>query len=189
MRLVTCSFGDCEKPLFNLKRQLCAMHYARLLRNGSPESVRKVYSRGTTEERFHRYFKVEGDCWIWIGGLGNDGYAGIKDGDKRVGAHRWAYEFYIGPIPEGMYLDHFKCGRTDCVNPNHVRPVTPRENVLRSDTSPTALNLAKQFCKRGHPLDEENTYTRPNGNRQCRACNNARMRASNAQKRVMSLSD
>lgn len=82
-------------------------------------------------------------------------------------AHRFAYELHKGPIPKGLEIDHL-CRNTLCVNPNHLEAVTHRENVRRG-TSPTARNAMKSECKRGHPLDEKNTYLDGTG-RKCKKC-------------------
>lgn len=91
-------------------------------------------------------------------------------------AHRFAYEDIVGPILEGLTIDHL-CRVRHCVNPAHLEPVTHLENVRRGNGG---LNqLAKTHCPKGHPYDEENTYrlpSRPSG-RYCRACRRERNRA------------
>lgn len=87
------------------------------------------------------------------------------------------WERINGPVPEGLVLDHFACDNRACVRPDHMRPVTSRENTLRGD-APSAWNLAKTECNNGHEFTPENTYER-GGIRHCRACRNA------AQKRYM----
>jgi DNA-binding CsgD family transcriptional regulator len=73
-------------------------------------------------------------CWVWIRYIDKKGgYAlmgGHKLGDTKL-AHRYFYTLIKGPIPEGLELDHL-CKVRCCVNPNHLEPVTPRENVRRS---------------------------------------------------------
>jgi hypothetical protein len=96
----------------------------------------------------------------------------------RDKSHRWAYEKYVGLIPEGFEPDHL-CRNTLCVNPIHLEPVTHRENVTRG-IGPTAINSQKQFCNRGHPLTPDNlrqgsTY------RECLIC--YRINLSNKQQR------
>jgi hypothetical protein len=84
------------------------------------------------------------------------------------------YELLHGPIPDGLHLDHL-CKNRPCYNPNHLEPVTPRENLLRGNT--LAAKLSKQtHCKNGHPFDVENTILRPNG-RACRECGRQRAKA------------
>lgn len=105
------------------------------------------------------------DCVIWVGGLNQKGYgSGRLRGDRAGGIHRRVYEEFIGPIPDGMLLDHL-CRVRSCINPKHLEPVTPRENAHRGLT-----NAAKKRCKRGHPFDIENTYIGPDGHRSCRQC-------------------
>lgn len=115
----------------------------------------------------------ETGCWVWQGTrtrLGQ-GYGTIRVGDGKQLAHRVSYELFVGPIPEGLVMDHFHCERVDCVNPNHVRPVTQRENVLRSETV-TALHLAKTHCPRGHEYSGSNLIVDRRGQRDCRECRN-----------------
>lgn len=77
-------------------------------------------------------------CWEWDGKLHPDGYATVKvriDGEpKTMMAHRWVYEREVGPIPDGMQLDHL-CRNRGCVNPQHLEPVTNFENALRGDAA------------------------------------------------------
>jgi hypothetical protein len=95
------------------------------------------------------------------------------------------YEREVGPIPEGMELDHFACdnGPGGCCNPHHCRPVTTRENVLRGGNM-AARCMAKTHCAAGHLLSEDNLV--PNdkryGKRRCRACTNAARRALRARR-------
>jgi len=115
-------------------------------------------------------------CWPWMGALNSGGYGEFT---KRVGssrsphsqvyrwrAHRVAYELAIGPIPDGLVIDHL-CRVRNCVNPSHLEPVTQRVNVRRGDAS-RSQNLA--HCPHGHPFDDANTYVSSNGWRYCRTC-------------------
>ncbi len=67
-------------------------------------------------------------CWFWLGALSR-GYGSLKN----ARAHRVAYEMTIGPIPEGLVIDHL-CRVTSCVNPDHLEAVTQAENVRRGLT-------------------------------------------------------
>ena len=108
-------------------------------------------------------------CWLWTAAKSTRGYGSIGTGDRRTAlAHRVAYELLVGPIPEGLTLDHL-CRNHGCVNPAHLEPVTQRENVLRG-VSPSARCAAVTHCPQGHPYDEANTYRPPEGGRDCRAC-------------------
>ena len=117
-------------------------------------------------------------CHIWVGAsLGGYGQARNPVTGKTGFVHRIRYEREIGPIPEGMGLDHFACdnGAGGCCNPRHCRPTTQRENVLRGDTVP-ARNAAKTHCPRGHELVEGNLVASvaKSGGRKCRLCVNER---------------
>lgn len=77
-------------------------------------------------------------CWLWTAGKVPDGYGAFQLYGRSQRAHRVAYELLIGPIPDGMVLDHFlmntdpaSCSRA-CVNPSHLEPVTSAENTRRS---------------------------------------------------------
>jgi hypothetical protein len=126
----------------------------------------------------------DGDCLLWQGQIDSQGYSRLSG---RL-AHCVVYEEEVGPIPEGMQLDH-ECHNAEtcaggpgclhrrCVNPAHLTPVTPRANVLKSN-SVTALNVRKTHCKNGHEFTPENTHRRLDRrgreSRTCRACRRAR---------------
>lgn len=116
-------------------------------------------------------------CWLWTGRISHKGYghfsigAGRRELQKQFGAHRLSYMLNVGPIPEGLCLDHL-CRVRCCVNPDHLEPVTSRVNTLRGETLP-AFNIAKTVCNSGHLLSGDNLIIRPGGNRDCRACHRA----------------
>ena len=110
-----------------------------------------------------------GPCWIWKASKTSTGYGQYFDGVRPLGAHRWAYRHFVGPVPVGLHLDHL-CRVRHCVNPAHLEPVTCRENIMRG-TGASARAAAATHCPQGHPYDDANTY-RPSasGNRICRTC-------------------
>lgn len=110
----------------------------------------------------------ENDCWRAT----PTGYAQITIDGKNMGAHRFAFEYFRGPIQGGLGLDHL-CRVPSCVNPWHLEPVTQRENLLRGDTIP-AKHAALTHCPRGHAYDEANTRRDKLGKRYCRACQRER---------------
>lgn len=134
-------------------------------------------------------FRVNVDadgCWLWKVRPLRCGYGVVAErhgpGPKKyVTAHRFIYELLMGPIPVGLDLDHV-CHSTDpdcvgghsckhraCVNPNHLEPVTPEENMRRA-------GARKTHCKRGHLLDGWNLILYK-GRRICRTCKYARNKA------------
>lgn len=108
------------------------------------------------------------DCWNWTGSRTASGYGRLKVAGKMRRAHRLTYELLVGPIPEGLVLDHL-CRNRLCVRPTHLEPVTERENILRGEGW-AALNARKTHCERGHELSPDNTYVDPRGGRICRTC-------------------
>lgn len=117
-------------------------------------------------DRFWSRVDRTGDCWIWLAGRGSKGLAYGRfrrmAGETSMSAHRIAYEMCIGPIPEGLHIDHLCCTAL-CVNPAHLEAVTPEENRRRQWARLT-------HCKHGHPLSGENLRIRADGRRCCRIC-------------------
>lgn len=130
-------------------------------------------------------------CWLWTASVeGRDYKMGRGYGTfflrKEAGrciftnAHRFAYELLVGPIPNGMTIDHL-CRVTTCVNPDHLEATSNRNNILRG-MSPMAVHARKTDCPQGHAYDEANTYVDGVGGRHCRMCRKlrARERSTNA---------
>jgi hypothetical protein len=130
-------------------------------------------------ERFYSRISAAGDCWLWTGFCRPDGYGKFAHPGGQY-AHRFAQEFFNGPIPKGMTVDHFLypggCIGPSCVNPAHLRLASNRENILRSDGI-SAHAAAKTHCPKGHPYAGANLYINGSGDRLCRACNRLRQRA------------
>jgi hypothetical protein len=108
-------------------------------------------------------------CWVAGPPHDRDGYAKIN----RDGLHREVYKLLVGPIDPGLVLDHVRargCISKACVWPAHLEPVPHRINVLRGQ-SVCAVNARKTHCGHcGREYDLLNTYWRPGGSRDCRAC-------------------
>lgn len=92
--------------------------------------------RTTTAERLGRQtvVDIEAGCWLWTGRINNRGY-GLTSQTRpgapaTASAHRVSYETFVGPIPEGLQIDHL-CNVPICINPEHLEPVTEPENHRR----------------------------------------------------------
>lgn len=120
-------------------------------------------------ERFIRFVSVNHDtgCWEWTGALDKTGYGAFKAAGKKVSAHRWGYEHFVGPVPEGLDIDHL-CRIRKCVNTAHLEPVTRSVNARRGFSARPRLT----HCSHGHAYTETNTYHDQRGYRECRTCRN-----------------
>ncbi|KKN75628.1 hypothetical protein LCGC14_0378660 [marine sediment metagenome] len=109
-------------------------------------------------------------CWLWLAAKYSLGYGRFKVNARleAVRAHRWAYEQLVGPIPEGLEIDHL-CRNPPCVKPAHLEAVTHSTNVKRG-----LRGQLQTHCNRGHEFNSLNTYISPAGGRQCRPCVNYR---------------
>ncbi len=152
-------------------------------REGTPQTPMMEAARGGEAEpsaawvdRFwQKVNRGDGDgCWLWTASL-HQGYGHFALSRSVTRAHRIAYELLMGPIPEGLQLDHL-CRNRACVNPAHLEPVTLQENLRRGRGTGPATEAAaqkkraKQTCQRGHEFTPENTRLIEGGYRRCRTC-------------------
>jgi len=141
--------------------------------------IKPVKDNSMDLERFtYQYKKEENGCWIWLGTQSPNGYGRFSVRGKYRTAHRWAYEQFVGKIPDGLSIHH-KCNNRLCVNPEHLEPLTNRENskriVIKNLPNYALYNLAKTHCPNGHEYNQENTYKK-GGRRICRICVRERAR-------------
>src|SRR5687768_12432674 len=119
-------------------------------------------------------------CRKWLGARRGPGYGHFR-GEY---VHRWAYRRFVGPIPDGLDIDHIChnkdetclggrwCQHRGCVEPSHLEAVPRKTNAHRGRNGP------RKFCSRGHELSEENSYYRRDGKgRMCRKCSALRARS------------
>lgn len=125
------------------------------------------------DDRFWSKVDASGDCWEWKASTDKDGYGQYGVGSRtdnsrtKVKAHRYSYEALVGPIPQGLTIDHL-CRRRSCVNPDHLEAVTIGDNNRRGATR--FRNGNKTHCPNGHPYDMFET------GRRCRRCYRNRQR-------------
>ena len=99
-------------------------------------------------EKLHARIKKTESCWIWTGANSGNGYGRFNILDKTYQAHRVAYEYFTQKkIHEGLVIDHL-CRNPICVNPEHLEPVTSKENTLRG-IAPSAKASKRSTCIHG----------------------------------------
>lgn len=121
----------------------------------------------------------ETPCRVFTGYLNPNGYGQISVGSKSDGTnhrmltHRVMYEHFVGPIPEGVEVDHL-CRQPDCCEPSHLELVTHAENMRRGYWG------SKTHCANGHAYDDANVYVRTHHSghtsRTCKTCRREGMR-------------
>lgn len=167
-----CSFAGCGRS--HNAKGLCGVHGA-MQRRGEPlRPIQKrtgPLSRPASERFWAKVTAGPAGCMMWTGGKTLGGYGMFAAETAHRGtiqemAHRWAYEDKVGPIPDGLDIDHL-CRVRACVNPSHLEPVTRAENIRRAAAIKTA-------CPAGHPYTEDNTYRNEKGHRKCRTCSTGR---------------
>ena len=123
-------------------------------------------------QRFTKFIQLDilSGCWIWKGYLDKNGYGCFRVKGKTHLAHRFSWEYYNGKIPDKKEMDHL-CRNTTCVNPQHLEPVTHRENNHRGRN----WERERTHCPQGHEFTEYNTYHHK-GHRHCRMCRQIRKR-------------
>lgn len=119
-------------------------------------------------DRFWSKVDKTGECWIWTAYRNKGGYGTYRDGRTMSLAHRVSYRAVRGDVPEGKELDHL-CRNRSCVRPDHLEPVSRRENIARGESHVSA-QMKTTTCGKGHPFDSENSYVDGRGKRVCRTC-------------------
>jgi len=155
---------------------MCTKHYQRMRKTGSvclrtPRDffLEKVDKNGGVPSNG----RASGRCWLWTGAISETGYGVLTVRYKRKYAHRIAYEYEFGEIPDGLVIDHL-CSVRNCVNPAHLEATTQGDNLRRSDATLPSVNSRKTHCPHGHQYTDANTYYsrgKSGGQtRKCKAC-------------------
>lgn len=184
---------ECGRTARHEARGLCSPCRQRLRRWGEIERYPKRL------RAFDKWFALidrtdPTACWPWPGPLYSNGY-GQTSGSGGT-AHREVYKRMVGPIPDGLIIDHVchnnsgcpggaGCPHRSCVNwVNHLEAVTPKANQLRSPNTFAALNALKTHCPQGHPYSGKNLIRTRSNCRLCRECQRAANRAYKAKRRL-----
>ncbi len=134
------------------------------------------YPRKSLLERLMTRIVVDDNgCWVWQGSITTEGYGQIRGGGRMLRTHRASYEEWVGPIPEGLQIDHL-CRVRACCNPVHLEPVSAKINAERGEggLATAVLQRAKTHCPQGHPYLGDNLYIHPvKGSRACKTCRQA----------------
>lgn len=160
-----CSIEECDLPVAN--KGMCNKHYLRVYRYGDP-NFRKLV-RGPLEERLfaHRIVTATG-CWEYSGWHKPGDYKRMTLDYGTVAVHIVAYQLLVGPVPNGLELDHL-CFNKACWNPTHLEPVTRSENLRRAFAHKPRPKPT--HCQKSHELTPANIWVEPrNGKRHCRIC-------------------
>jgi hypothetical protein len=150
-----CMMEDCPDPVRT--RGYCNKHYLRLWKYGSPYITHTTYKFELLDRlAANSQEDPETGCVVWQLALTKAGYARIEMAPekRKVFVHRIVYELNVGPIPEGMVIDHL-CRNRACINYEHLEVVTIRENTLRGEGA-SAENAKKIECRNGHEFTDDN---------------------------------
>lgn len=153
-------------------------------------SMNNRRSRPLLDRLMERVAKAESGCWIFQGHINQTGYGLITDqAGRTIRAHRAMYMELVGPIPDGLHLDHL-CNVRACVNPEHLEPVTLQVNTQRAVERHAAGlttwkdrqvgNSQRTHCSQGHELTAETATSRKDGGVRCLLCERIRDRRRRA---------
>lgn len=135
-------------------------------------TARQIPEFENTDFFFSRFEIIqESGCWEWIASINGAGYGQVRIRGRTFAAHRVSYSIHKGELDLELVIDHM-CRNRKCVNPEHLRQVTPKTNTLENSEGVSAKNKKKTHCWRGHEFNEKNTWKAKGkyGGRHCRVC-------------------
>lgn len=126
-----CSVTGCETD--SAVKGMCHKHHARWFRHGDVNAVGTRWKDPLPRFLARADKNGPGGCWVWNGcrSTGNKnragGYGKMRINGRMTTMHKWAYQHFVGPVPDGKVVMH-KCDVTYCVNPEHLQLGTLKEN-------------------------------------------------------------
>lgn len=126
------------------------------------------------------------ECWEWTGSKTfGYGIIWINRRNKRATQVSWELE-HKKKWPSPLHAMH-TCDNPPCVNPHHIKPGTPKENMQDSVRKGRFRPVKKMKCRRGHPYDESNTYVTKSLTRVCRKCHRASVKQFRKKRKLIGL--
>lgn len=144
----SCAGPQCDRDV--MAKALCASHYQQQRKGRTLTALRPIRKYNMSAEEMGRWIsqQVEVDpdsgCWVWTRGLDQNGYGKVSFQGKTRSVHRLMFSVFVGPLVEGLVVDHIDCISTACCNPAHLRQISGAGNS-QNQRGPRANNIS------GHP--------------------------------------
>ena len=125
----SCAGPQCDRDV--MAKALCASHYAQQRKGRALQPLRPTREHNMSAEETGRWIseQVEVDpdsgCWIWPLALTPKGYGVLSFQGRQRYTHRLMFSVFVGPLVEGLQVDHINCISRACCNPSHLRQVIP----------------------------------------------------------------
>lgn len=146
---IVCSIAGCCNPRYTKKSGFCRAHYLRNRRHGEPLGGSPSHApAGEPLDWINRHLDHKGqECLIWPYGKTGSGYGVVYENSVMHLAHRWVCEKVCGPPDADDLQCAHSCGNghLGCVNPNHLRWASIKENCADRDSH------GRQFRGEGAP--------------------------------------